>query len=325
KDIQDNFIEADRKDRKVKQAGFIVLHQTVMPSVLVETGFLTNDEEGAYLDSKKGQSQMGEAIGKAILTYKESAMANMADFDPVAMAEAPDPDRANQGDASDAKDNSDIADASGAADAARSMNAPDGTDASKAAREERRQTRRERKQAEKTETERDAGTASSKETAQIIDEARNQSKRTTDSEAVQEPGEVVVSARPQPVEEKGNPTKSNNANENPENQKQNTARSSETAGAPSYDAPRIMYKVQIMASAKDLPLRPASFNGLNRVVKEPFNNLYRYVYGSTSSLREAEMLKSNADIKGYPSSFIVVYRDGERITFKESKKFLSKQ
>src|SRR5690606_26540926 len=43
-----------RKDRKGKQAGFIVLHKSVMPSVLVEVGFLTNRGEGSYLNSKKG-------------------------------------------------------------------------------------------------------------------------------------------------------------------------------------------------------------------------------------------------------------------------------
>ncbi|MFT5983728.1 MAG: N-acetylmuramoyl-L-alanine amidase, partial [Ulvibacter sp.] len=61
--IQNNFIKKlKRKDRSVKQAGFIVLHQSYMPSVLVETGFLTNKTEGAYLNSKKGQKEMASSI-----------------------------------------------------------------------------------------------------------------------------------------------------------------------------------------------------------------------------------------------------------------------
>ncbi len=69
--IQDNFTgKLKRKDREVKQAGFIVLHQTFMPSVLIETGFLTYKPEGQYLNSPKGQIEMGEAIAAAILEYK---------------------------------------------------------------------------------------------------------------------------------------------------------------------------------------------------------------------------------------------------------------
>ena len=43
-----------------------------MPSVLVETGFLTNSREGAYLNSKRGQTEMSRAIAKAIMKYKSS-------------------------------------------------------------------------------------------------------------------------------------------------------------------------------------------------------------------------------------------------------------
>ena len=61
KKLQDNFTkQLKRKDRKVKQAGFIVLHQTFMPSVLVEAGFLTNKNEGSYLNSKKRTGRNGK-------------------------------------------------------------------------------------------------------------------------------------------------------------------------------------------------------------------------------------------------------------------------
>ena len=69
--IQKSFVQnLSRKDRTVKQAGFIVLKYTYMPSVLVETGFLTNASEGAFLNSAKGQVNMASAISKAIVNYK---------------------------------------------------------------------------------------------------------------------------------------------------------------------------------------------------------------------------------------------------------------
>tara|TARA_B100001057_G_C22346608_1_gene755398 strand:- start:35 stop:619 length:585 start_codon:yes stop_codon:yes gene_type:complete len=69
--IQKSFISSlGRKNRTVKQAGFVVLKYTYMPSVLVEAGFLTNKKEGAYLNSKKGQNDMARSIAKAIVNYK---------------------------------------------------------------------------------------------------------------------------------------------------------------------------------------------------------------------------------------------------------------
>ena len=69
--IQQSFVRnLKRKNRTVKQAGFLVLRNTYMPSVLVELGFLTNKIEGAYLNSKKGQNEMSEAISRAIVSYK---------------------------------------------------------------------------------------------------------------------------------------------------------------------------------------------------------------------------------------------------------------
>ena len=47
-----------------------------MPSVLVETGFLTNSSEGAYLNSSKGQSNMADALAKAIINYRDNRNAS---------------------------------------------------------------------------------------------------------------------------------------------------------------------------------------------------------------------------------------------------------
>ncbi|AXT60049.1 N-acetylmuramoyl-L-alanine amidase [Aquimarina sp. AD10] len=71
--VQNRFKKTlSRKSRGVKQAGFVVLHQTYMPSVLIELGFLTNNKEGKFLNSKKGQAEMAKSIVTSIIDYKES-------------------------------------------------------------------------------------------------------------------------------------------------------------------------------------------------------------------------------------------------------------
>jgi N-acetylmuramoyl-L-alanine amidase len=76
--IQNNFVkDLQRNDRLVKQAGFLVLRNTFMPSVLIETGFLTNKKEGAYLNSKKGQQEIAKAIYNGIKKYKKQFDDNM--------------------------------------------------------------------------------------------------------------------------------------------------------------------------------------------------------------------------------------------------------
>lgn len=58
-----------RGDRGVKQAGFWVLYMTTMPSVLTETGFMTDPEEEKYLNSKEGQDNIALSIFRACNEY----------------------------------------------------------------------------------------------------------------------------------------------------------------------------------------------------------------------------------------------------------------
>ncbi|MDV3308192.1 MAG: N-acetylmuramoyl-L-alanine amidase [Cyclobacteriaceae bacterium] len=59
-----------RNSRGVKQAGFVVLYKTAMPSVLVETGFITNPQEEEYLGSERGQDLIASGIYRAFKEYK---------------------------------------------------------------------------------------------------------------------------------------------------------------------------------------------------------------------------------------------------------------
>ncbi len=58
-----------RHNRHVKMDNFQVLRETIMPSILIELGFLTNKKEGRYLNSKAGQQAMAKQIATSIAEY----------------------------------------------------------------------------------------------------------------------------------------------------------------------------------------------------------------------------------------------------------------
>jgi N-acetylmuramoyl-L-alanine amidase len=69
--VENNTVKLSKiKSRGVKQAGFLVLWQTAMPSVLVETGFLTNASDRSYLKTDDGQKNIAKGIYYAIKSYK---------------------------------------------------------------------------------------------------------------------------------------------------------------------------------------------------------------------------------------------------------------
>ena len=68
-----------RHNRHVKMDNFQVLRETVMPSVLIELGFLTNKKEGRYLNSKSGQQAMAKHIAASISEYIDQLKMNTVD------------------------------------------------------------------------------------------------------------------------------------------------------------------------------------------------------------------------------------------------------
>ncbi|THD66754.1 N-acetylmuramoyl-L-alanine amidase [Robertkochia marina] len=185
--IQDNFENRlKRKNRGVKQNIFVVLLQTYMPSVLVETGFLTYRPEGQYLNSAQGQNEMAQAVSQAVFTYKNMVEGFVGD------------------------------------DFSYEVSAEEGS------------------------------------VPQVSEE-------TATRELLSDPDHEVV------------------------------------------------FKVQIAASSRELELEPFNFNGLNELSMEKAGDLYRYFYGASHSWEEAQELQRTAAAKGFPSCFIVAYKNGEKM------------
>jgi len=69
--VEDEFFKVGRTSRgqQQRQVGIWVLQATAMPSVLVETGYLTNKEEEDYLNSTEGQKEISSCIVNSVKTY----------------------------------------------------------------------------------------------------------------------------------------------------------------------------------------------------------------------------------------------------------------
>lgn len=181
--VQTNFTQRlKRRDRSVKQAGFWVLHNTYMPSVLIETGFVSNKDEGTYLNSRKGQQDMAQAIADAVIDYYNSIKPSY----------------------------------------------------------------------------------------------------TTTTQTTRPPVNNNVSA-----------------------------------GSQSEVYEGVVFKVQIAASSRRLDTKPSNFKGLTMISREQEGDLHRYFYGSTSDYGQIKELQKKAKDKGYPSAFIVAFKNGKRVNLTE--------
>ena len=87
--IEKSFVRSKRESRGVRQAGFLVLRKTSMPSVLVEMGFLSNRTEERFLASDNGKKTIARAIYNAFADFKydhdrkQGNLATVTDIQPI--------------------------------------------------------------------------------------------------------------------------------------------------------------------------------------------------------------------------------------------------
>jgi N-acetylmuramoyl-L-alanine amidase len=75
--VQSQFAQkVGRKDRGVKQAGYLVLWRASKPAILIETGFISNADEEKFLNSDNGKLYMASAIYRAVKEYNGDTSAS---------------------------------------------------------------------------------------------------------------------------------------------------------------------------------------------------------------------------------------------------------
>jgi N-acetylmuramoyl-L-alanine amidase len=68
--------QGDRLSRGVKEQGILILQRCGMPAVLTEIGFISNPAEERYMNSSEGQSEIVDAIFKAVKQYRKQTEVN---------------------------------------------------------------------------------------------------------------------------------------------------------------------------------------------------------------------------------------------------------
>lgn len=194
--------DANRKNRGVKQAPYLVLHGAFMPSILIEMGFLSNSEEGAYLNSEEGKNEMARSIANAIIDYKKQYHSA-------------------------------------------SENIP--------AKEEKQVPKEEPKKVEKP-----------------VEPAKTSS---------------IDASKPAVVTKEG-----------------------------------VLFRVQVVASSKNVALNAANFKGLDNITMLKEGTMYKYFYNETTDYNHARKALEVAKNKGYTSAFLVAYKNGKKISIQEAIK-----
>ncbi|MCB0652877.1 MAG: N-acetylmuramoyl-L-alanine amidase [Saprospiraceae bacterium] len=284
-------VVTNRNSRGVKQAGFVVLKETTMPSVLIETGFLSNTREENYLYTDQGQDQVAEAILKAFSDYKKEIESSVENGLPYEVVEVKTPTvevSAPQMDKSGIQTNKT------GNEVYYTINASPSYEYNPPARQEKSAA--------------DQGTSKELNAQEIF---RNQEPETSYATY---PGLDYNARRP-------------SAYTVPETYSKRDSR--EAVTAKSGIAPKegvIDFRVQLAASPYPLNTSSSPWQNtgyLIEIIQE--NNLYKYQARNFSTYTQALEAKMDLRSKGFSDAFMVAYQKGSRITIDEAKKQLGIQ
>lgn len=316
--IQRQYASAGRPNKGVHQAGFLVLRNTSMPSVLTELGFITTPSEEAYLNSQQGVTELSRSIYNGFLAYRRMHQRGVNDIPanlPLQVAAANDvaqkPVNANGKDTPSAKEVAVVpVEAVPTArivkpDADKNEEKP----VTETCRPSQPKTRPvtaqaapvrkvEEPAAKRTPAVANKPVATPKQSAAPTHKQNAVTKSTAkDKDTDKAKGKQTATKKESPKETKGKDTKK------------------ERVGARAKQ--RVTYRIQVGAGKKEIATNDPQFKGLD-VTRVKEGALYKYYYGTYHTYAEAQKAQKTVKAK-LPAAYIVATVAGKSVTVAEAR------
>lgn len=255
-----------RQNKGVKQAGFLVLRETSMPSCLIELGFITTPDEERYLNSKDGIEAYGRAIYEAFMDYRRKYDKTVTvPYKPIKQ----DPPKQTVFPVEEPRK-------------------------PKSKKEERKQK---------------SGSEA------IIEELANARKQPDvmpempkDDEGSPQPADTV----PAPAQQTAQPVRETRKETAPEPDNRH-----EQAAQTATDADVPVFKVQILASSRNLRPGSQQFKGLKDVDCYEENGMYKFTYGASADYNEIARLRKSI-LDKFPEAFIIAFKGNNKVNVVEA-------
>ena len=314
--IQRQYTSAGRPNKGVHQAGFLVLRNTSMPSVLTELGFITTPSEEAYLNSQQGVTELSRSIYNGFLAYRRMHQRGINDIPanlPLQVAAANDvaqqPVNANVNDSPSAKEVAVVP--VEAVPTARMVKPDADKNEEKPVTETRRPSqpktrpvtaqaapvrKAEEPAAKRTPAVANKPVATPKHSATPKQNATTKSTA-KDKDTDKAKGKQTATKKDTPKETKGKDTKK------------------EQAGARAKQ--RVTYRIQVGAGKKEIATNDPQFKGLD-VTRVKEGTLYKYYYGTYHTYAEAQKAQKTVKAK-LSASYIVATVAGKSVTVAEAR------
>ncbi len=292
---------AKRVDRGVRQAGFLVLHATSMPSVLIELGYISTPAEEKYLTSQAGVNAMSRSISQAILNYKSVQKGNGKAITLREPEPEPTPD-----DEKSAKQTAkaDKAESQKDKSASRTDLAANNTRTSSAAKAGGKSSTTGKKESKSS--------TAAKIEPKFADAGKSEPKTDVKSSAADKAEPRSNAAG------KADPKTSAAGKAEPDNDAKSPTPARADAKPESTAAQgEIVFKVQIMAAGRQLKTNDPQLKGVSPVSFYKEKGLFKYTYGESRDYQQIQQARKKMAAK-FKGAFVVAFRDGVKMDINEA-------